>query len=41
MRTDKSSKFYKTDFSLYGTLIFFEVDLSKTETKEIIDTFTF
>lgn len=41
VKTDKSRKFYKTSFSFYGTLIYFEVDLSKTETEEIIDTFNF
>ena len=41
LKTDKTKKFYKTDFPFHGTLVYFEVDLSKAEAEEIIDNFSF
>lgn len=41
VKTEKSRKFYETNFPFYGTLIYFEVDLSKAEAEEIIENFSF
>ena len=41
LKTERSSRIYDIPFPFYGTLVYFEVDLSKTETEEIIDNFNF
>lgn len=41
LKTDKVRRFYTADFPFHGTLIYFEVDLSKADEEEIIDNFSF
>ena len=41
VKTEHNQKFYDIPFPFNGTLVYFEVDISKTETEEIIDNFNF
>lgn len=41
LKTERSKRIYDIPFPFNGTLVYFEVDLSKTETEEIIDNFNF
>lgn len=39
VHTNSANKYYHTDFRYYGTLIYFEVDLSSLQAEEIIEEF--